>query len=143
MRSEALGDAIEAFISATSTVLAALSGKPESSFLADAANETANVVGGVIAADGRTTDGELDAYLDTIGPLLSPPLVVSTAAARELDLFKGRTQSLTMPSVMFDLLCRADLRHGTRHAQQYYELTLRLAHVAAAMIGPNTSSCSK
>jgi len=128
-----LSESVAAFVSATSSVLAALSGRPASSFLSDAANEAANVVGGVVAADGRTTDGELDAYLDVIGPLLSPPLAVATATARELDLFKGKTQALTTPSVMFDLLCRADLRHSTRHAHQYYEHTLRLAHVAAAI----------
>ena len=133
MTSLPLRDAVAAFVSAASSVLAALSGKPASSFLADATTEVANVVGGVIAADGRTTDGELDAYLDVIGPLLTPPLVVATATARDLDLFNGKTQALTTPSVMFDLLCRADLRHGTRHSHQYYELALRLAHGAAAI----------
>lgn len=133
MTSVPLDETVAAFVSAASDMLAALSGRPAASFLADVATEASNVVGGIIAADGRTTDSEFDAYLDAIGPLLSPPLVVSTLAARELDLFRGRTQGLTQPSVMFDLLCRADLQHNSRRSHEYYELTLRLAHVSAAI----------
>jgi len=77
-----LHEATSSFLGAVSEQLAALSGRPVSSFLADAANEASNIVGGVLAADGRTTDSELDAYLDVIGPLLDPPLTVSTLAAR-------------------------------------------------------------
>ncbi|MEQ1703583.1 MAG: AAA family ATPase, partial [Ilumatobacteraceae bacterium] len=120
-------------LSAASEQLAALSGKPADGFLADAANEAANIVGGLIAADGRTTDGELTAYVDVIGPLLSPPLLTSTVGARDLQLFRGKTEQLGQPSVMFDLLARSDAQHGTHRSHLYYELALRLAHVAAAL----------
>lgn len=133
MSSSPLGDAVQSFLSAASEQLAALSGKPAEGFLADAANEAANIVGGLIAADGRTTDGELTAYVDVIGPLLSPPLLTSTVAARDLQLFRGKTEQLGQPSVMFDLLARSDAQHGTHRSHLYYELALRLAHVAAAL----------
>jgi hypothetical protein len=131
--SSPLGDAATAFLGAASEHLAALSGKPADRFLADVAQEVANIVGGLIAADGRTTDGELTAYLDVIGPLLSPPLHTTTLAARDLQLFTGKTEQLRQPSVMFDLLAKADAQHGTRRSHSYYELALRLAHVTAAL----------
>lgn len=128
-----LADATTSFLSAISDQLAALSGKPPNSFLADAANEASNIVGGVISADDRFTDGELDAYLDAIGPMMEPPLAVSTLAARELQLFAGMTGRLSSPSVLFDLLARSDAQHGTQRSHVYYELALRLAHVGAAL----------
>jgi len=128
-----LSDAISSFLSVVSEQLAALSGKPANTYLADAANEASNIVGGVIFADDRVTDGELDAYLDTIGPLMDPPLTVSTRAARELQLFKGMTSRLSTPSVLFDLLARADAQKGSQRSHLYYELAMRLAHVGAAL----------
>ena len=102
MSSSPLGEAVSSFLSAASEQLAALSGKPADGFLADAANEAANIVGGVIAADGRTTDGELTAYVDVIGPLLSPPLLTSTVAARDLQLFRGKTVDVHNDSLVIE-----------------------------------------
>ena len=133
MSSSPLGDAVSSFLSVASEQLAALSGKPADTFLADAANEVANIVGGLISADGRSTDGELAGYIDVIGPLLSPPLHTTTVAARDLRLFNGMTERLGRPSVMFDLLAKADAQHGTRRSHVYYELALRVAHVTAAL----------
>ncbi|MGB8859860.1 MAG: AAA family ATPase [Ilumatobacteraceae bacterium] len=140
MSSSLLRDATGSFLSAVSEQLAALSGKSADGFLTDAAVEASNIVGGVLAADGRSTDGELDAYLDVIGPLLDPPLAISTRAARDLRLFDDKTAALAQPSVLFDLLCRADAQHGTQRSHVYYELALRLAHVAAALdLVPSTA----
>ncbi len=133
MNDSMLADAISSFLSAISEQLAALSRKPADSFLADAANEASNIVGGVITADERVTDGELDAYLDAIGPLMNPPLAISTMAARDLHLFQGMTARLATPSVLFDLLARADAQQGSQRSHVYYELAMRLAHVAAAL----------
>ncbi|MDO8365102.1 MAG: hypothetical protein Q7V88_19590, partial [Actinomycetota bacterium] len=133
MSPAALGEAVSSFLSAVSDELAALSGKPAAGFLADVANEVSNIVGGVMAADDRCTDGELDAYLDVVGPLLDPPLITSTVAARSMNLFRGKPQALQQPSVLFDLLCRADEQYGSRRSHVYYELGLRLAHVSAAL----------
>ena len=83
---------------------------------ADAVIEASNLVAAIIAADGRLTDSELDAYLDAIGPLLDPPLITSAPHVRETDLFPNRQEWLAEPSVLFDLLVKADRRHGTRTA---------------------------
>ena len=128
-----LTDATASFLAALSEQLSALSGKPAGSFMADVANEASNIVGGVLSADDRITDGELDAYLDAIGPLMNPPLAVSTRAARQLQLFAGMTAKLSVPSVLFDLLARSDAQRGTQRSHVYYELALRLAHVGAAL----------
>lgn len=133
MNDSMLADAISSFLAAISEQLAALSGKPADNFMADAANEASNIVGGVITADERVTDGELDAYLDAIGPLMDPPLAISTLAARDLQLFHGMTARLATPSVLFDLLARSDAQHGSQRSHVYYELAMRLAHVAAAL----------
>ncbi len=128
-----LSDATSSFLSAVSEQLAALSGQPASTYAPDVANEASNIIGGVISADERITDGELDAYLDAIGPLMDPPLAVSTQAARQLQLFKGMTARLSTPSVLFDLLARADAQQSSRRSHVYYELAMRLAHVGAAL----------
>ena len=39
---------------------------------------------------------------------------------------------LAEPSVLFDLLVKADRKRGTRSSNRYYELAMRLAHVTAA-----------
>ncbi|HZX55958.1 MAG TPA: AAA family ATPase [Ilumatobacteraceae bacterium] len=120
------------FIEGVATELSALSGKPASAHTADAVIEASNLVAAVIAADGRLTDMELDAYLDSIGPLLDPPLLTSAAHVRDTDLFHNRQQWLTGPSVLFDLLVQADRRYGTRRSNHYYEMAMHLAHVTAA-----------
>src|SRR3954453_843555 len=120
------------FIKGVSTELSSLSGKPRSAHTADAVIEASNLMAAVIAADGRLTDMELDAYLDSVGPLLDPPLLTSAAHVRETDLFHKREQWLTGPSVLFDLLVQADRRYGTRRSNHYYEMAMHLAHVTAA-----------
>ncbi len=120
------------FVIGISHELAALSGKDPPAHTADAVIEASNLVAAIIAADGRLTDSELDAYLDSIGPLLDPPLITSASHVRETDLFSRREEWLAEPSVLFDLLVKADGRHGTRRSNRYYELAMRLAHVTAA-----------
>jgi hypothetical protein len=120
------------FVIGISHELGDLSGKDPAAHTADAVIEASNLVAAIIAADGRLTDSELDAYLDAIGPLLEPPLITSASHVRKTDLFSRRDEWLDGPSVLFDLLVKADHRHGTRRSNRYYELAMRLAHVTAA-----------
>ena len=120
------------FIGGIAHELAELSGRPDADHVADAVIEASNLVAAVIAADGRLTDSELDAYLDSIGPLLTPPLIITAAQLRQSDLFSSRQEWLTEPGVLFDLLVKADRRDGTRRSNRYYELAMHLAHVTAA-----------
>jgi hypothetical protein len=64
--------------------------------------------------------------------LLKPPLITSALHVRETDLFRNRQEWLAEPSVLFDLLVKADRKRGTRSSNRYYELAMRLAHVTAA-----------
>ena len=121
------------FIGGIAGELAALSGRAADAHTPDAVIEASNLVAAIIAADGRLTDSELDAYLDAIGPLLDPPLLTSASHVRETDLFRRRDEWLDFPSMLFDLLVKADRKNGTRRTNRYYELAMRLAHVTAAI----------
>ncbi|CAN0486299.1 unnamed protein product, partial [Phaeothamnion confervicola] len=121
------------FIDAVASDLGALSGRQAGAHLADVTVEAANIAGAIIASDGRFTEAELDGYLDAVGPLLDPPLVTSATALRDAGVLERATDWLAQPSVLFDLLARADARDGGTRAQRYYELALRLAHVTAAL----------
>jgi Holliday junction resolvasome RuvABC ATP-dependent DNA helicase subunit len=123
---------VAVFVNGIAHELGALSGRPDAQHVADAVIEASNLVAAIIAADGRLTDSELDAYIDSIGPLLTPPLITTAAEARQTDLFANRQEWLTEPGVLFDLLVRADRRDGTRRSNRYYELAMHLAHVTAA-----------
>ncbi|MGZ4768104.1 MAG: AAA family ATPase [Ilumatobacteraceae bacterium] len=120
------------FVDGIAHELGALTGRGDAEHTADVVIEASNLVAAIIAADGRLTDGELDAYLDSIGPLLDPPLITTSAHVRQSDLFSHREEWLAEPSVLFDLLVKADRRDGTRRSQRYYELAMHLAHVTAA-----------
>jgi hypothetical protein len=120
------------FVNGVAHELGALSGRPDAEHVNDAVIEASNLVAAVIAADGRLTDSELDAYLDSIGPLLTPPLLTSSAQVRDSDLFTNRQEWLVEPGILFDLLVKADRRDGTRRSNRYYELAMHLAHVTAA-----------
>ena len=120
------------FVNGIAHELGALSGKDDAEHRADAVIEASNLVAAIIAADGRLTDSELDAYIDSIGPLLTPPLITTAAQVRHSDLFTNRQEWLAEPGVLFDLLVKADRRDGTRRSNRYYELAMHLAHVTAA-----------
>lgn len=123
---------VAGFVNGIAHELGALSGRPDSEHRADAVIEASNLVAAIIAADGRLTDSELDAYIDSIGPLLTPPLITTAAQVRHSDLFTNRQEWLAEPGVLFDLLVKADRRDGTRRSNRYYELAMHLAHVTAA-----------
>ena len=121
------------FVDEVGTLLGALSGTGADAHRQEVLIEASNLVGAVIDSDGRQADAELDAFLDAIGPRLQPPLIVTAARLREGGMLDGRRTWLTRPSVLFDLLLRADARDGERRSHRYYAGALRLAHVTAAL----------
>src|SRR5829696_802666 len=133
MSSGPLDAAVDAFVVGLSDELASLSARPAGSFVREAALEAANISAAVIDADGRFTQSELEGYLDALGTRLDPPLLVSSTDLRESGMLVGRAAVLREPSVMFDLLVRADASAGTRRSHRYYDLALRVAHVTAAL----------
>jgi Holliday junction resolvasome RuvABC ATP-dependent DNA helicase subunit len=128
-----LRDAVTSFVSDLIAELSVLSGKPGAAYTTDVAAEAECIVAGIIAADGRFTESELEGYLDTVGQLRQPPLRISSVTLRSSGMLVGRTNWLHTVGVLFDLLVRADQQAGTYRSHRYYELALGLAHVAAAL----------
>jgi hypothetical protein len=99
----------------------------------DCLREASDLVSALLDADGRLTDTELRAWLDDIGSLLSPPMIVTPQRLREGEMLAGAAAWLDRPSTLFDLLLKADARDGERRANRYYDLALKLAHATAAI----------
>ena len=133
MAGATLVDDVQRFVDEVAAALARLSGKGVDAHTRDAVLEASNIVAGVIDADGRQADAALDAFLDALGPQLDPPVIVTPSRLREGGMLDGRRAWLDRPSVLFDLLVKADARHGSRDSHTYYALALRLAHVTAAL----------
>jgi hypothetical protein len=129
----ALRAEVDGFVADVGGLVGELSGKGADAHRQEVLVEASNLVGALIDSDGRQTDAELDAYLDTIGPQLEPPLIATAARLREGGMLGGRRTWLHTPSVLFDLLLRADARDGERRSHRYYTTALALAHRTAAL----------
>ncbi len=126
----ALGKYVTAFVDAVDRELAGLSGKQHRH---ECTVEAGDLVSAILAGDKRLTTSELEAWLDDIGPHLTPPVLISPQQLRQSDLITGKSVWVDTPSTMFDLLAKADARDGARRANTYYDLALKLAHAAAAL----------
>lgn len=128
--SGALGSYVSAFVDGVDGVLAGLSGREHRN---ECQVEAGDLVSAILASDGRLTTTELEAWLDDVGPHLTPPVIVTPQQLRESALITGKRPWLHTPSTLFDLLLRADARDGGRRANTYYDLALKLAHASAAI----------
>ncbi len=133
MAQHPLIEAVATFVDVLSDELAMLSGRPASTYRDEVTVEASNIVAGVIAADGRLTSDEAEGYLDAVGQRLRPPLLVSSVQLRASGMLAGRDHWFAAPSVLCDLLVRADARAHTVRSHRYYEVALGLAHMAAAL----------
>ena len=121
---------VDAFVDAVAADLGELSSQEHNG---DVTIEAGDIVAAVIDSDGRLTSAELEAWLDDIGPRLSPPVLVDSAQLRESQVLAGKRRWLDAPSVLFDLLLKADVRDGGGRAAHYYDVGIRLAHAAASV----------
>ena len=126
----ALGKYVDAFINGVEHELSALSGKQHRH---ECTVEAGDLVSAILAGDGRFTTSELEAWLDDIGPHLTPPVLITPQQLRQSDLISAKSSWIDTPSTMFDLLVKADARDSGRRAATYYDLALKLAHAAAAL----------
>ena len=126
----ALATYVDAFVDGVDGALAELSGRKHRR---ECVIEARELVGAVLASDGRLTDTELEAWLDDIGARLDPPVNITPRQLRESDLIGRSGAWLAAPSTLFDLLLRADARDGGRRANSYYDLALKMAHATAAI----------
>ena len=124
---------VTAFVDDLAEAVGRLSGKGADAHRQEVLIEASNLVGSIIDSDGRQADTELDPFLDAIGPGLQPPLIVTASRLREGGMLDGRRTWLQSPSVLFDLLLRADVRDDERRSHRYYVGALRLAHLTAAL----------
>lgn len=121
---------VAAFVDGVDAELSGLSGRQH---LTECVLEARDLVSAILASDGRFTTSELEAWLDDIGTRLQPPVIVTPQQLRQSDLLTTHRDWCRTPSTLFDLLVRADARHGGRRSNVYYELALKLAHAAAAL----------
>ncbi len=128
-----LVDDVRTFVATIAAELSALSGRPVTDHVPDAALEASNVIAAVIDADGRHTDDELWAYVESVGPMLRPTLVAPPGAIRDARLVDGRAAWFTALSPLAELLIAADVQRGSARIHRYYEQVIRLAHLVAAI----------
>ena len=122
-----LGDEIDRFIDGVSGDLADLSEKSADAHRKDVIIEAANLMSAALDADGRLTDDEAWAYVLGIGTLTEPALITTPELLRKSEILQHKTDWVRQPSVLFDLLVRADARDGTNRSHRYHDRALRLS----------------
>jgi hypothetical protein len=123
---------VDAFVTVIGDALRNLGGRSVTA--RDLAVECADIVGCVLAADGRLTDDELGAYLAAFADRLGGTLGRATVRdLRETALFTGRAEWADRRSPLFTLLVEADAARGTTTAERYRRLALALAYRTAAL----------
>ena len=128
-----MGDDIDRFIDSVCDDLSDLSKRPSEAHRVDVVVEAASIVAAAFAADGRLSDDESWAYVTGIGMISDPPVVGTPAELRAGDVFTGKAEWVKAPSVLFDLLVRADARDGTTRSHRYHDRALRLCRAAVAI----------
>jgi hypothetical protein len=128
-----LGDDIDRFIEIVSNDLAALSGSPAASHRPDVIIEVANLVAAALDADGRLSDDEAWAYVTGIGTICDPAVIATPAELRSTGVLENKARWVHTPSVLFDLLVRADARDGTTRSHRYHDAALLLSRACAAV----------
>ncbi len=128
-----LGDDIDRFIETICDELAELSNKPPAAHRADAVVEAASLVAASFDADGRLSDDESWAYVSGIGVISEPSMIGTPAELRRSGVLSDKAAWAETPSVLFDLLVRADARDGTSRSHRYHDTALRLARACASV----------
>ena len=137
MTSGSLGPAVDQFVDAISDELAALSGEPAASFVAEAAVEASNIVGRrdrcrrSLHAERARRVPRCARATGSTRPLrhLRRPSFASRTCCSGQD----RATSLSAQRDVRPAGPRRRQQRGTRRSHRYYELALRLAHVTAAL----------
>jgi Cdc6-like AAA superfamily ATPase len=133
-----LSGAAQRFIDVLTPVVEEVAGEVlnrKSSLLRDDVTvEAYNIAVAFIDADGRHTDPELRALVVAFGGRLPTQLSMATPnKIRDAGILRGKRAWLDEPSVLFDILVKADARLGTEHAKTYYERAMLIAHTVASL----------
>ncbi|MFV0318455.1 MAG: AAA family ATPase [Microthrixaceae bacterium] len=127
---------IEDLTAALGEAASGVEGADTSTFRSDVTNEAFNLSVAMIDADGRHTDDELNALIDTFGPRMaeSSDLLLATAAdLRKTSVVAGRRSWVETDTELFKVLVAADEAQGTDLAEIYYQRTMEVAHVIASL----------
>lgn len=139
MSSSALEGVVASYVDALTGALAEATSRLDdvdtTGFEHEVANEAFNLCAAMVDADGRHTDDELNSLIDVFGPLMPDTdlLLAKPKDIRGTSLVSGRTAWLESDTELWKLLLTADSRHGTSHADEYYEHTMAVAHVIASL----------
>ena len=137
-RDRALADAVRAFVDELSPVMAEiaadLDGVDADDLRQDVVLEAYNLSLAFIDCDDRQSDDELLGLIEAFGPRLDSQLDHATPEViRDAGLVTGKKSGLAETTVLFDILRKADERHGTTHARRYYDLALQIAYTVASL----------
>jgi AAA+ superfamily predicted ATPase len=126
---------IEDLTSALMRASTGLDGVDADSFDDDVTSEAFNLCAAMVDADGRHTDDELNALIDTFGPRMADTklLMATPRDLRGTSLVAGRRSWIESDSELFKVLVAADEAHGTDLAEVYYQRTMEVAHVIASL----------
>ncbi len=138
-----LESAVDAFVDTLTPIVTTLAGRVEgvdtAALATDVVQEAFNLSAAFVDCDGIHTDAELWSLIMLFGPRLGTDLLRATPAdLRNGGLVTGKAAWLDEPSVMLDLLARADRRDGSAHARTYHDRAIAVAFAIAA-IDPYTS----
>ena len=134
----ALADAVRAFVDELSPVMAEIAGDLDGvdaeDLRHDVVLEAYNLSLAFIDCDDRQSDDELLGLIEAFGPRLDSQLDHATPdVIRDAGLVTGKKAGLAETTVLFDILRKADERHGTTHARRYYDLALQIAYTVASL----------
>ncbi|MGI9579378.1 MAG: AAA family ATPase, partial [Microthrixaceae bacterium] len=126
---------VDALTRALTEATARLEDVETAGFEAEVVIEAFNLCAAMVDADSRHTDDELNALIDVFGPRMpdSDLLLATPKDLRGTRLVSGKAEWLDSDTELWKLLLAADSRHGTSHADEYYEHTMSVAHVIASL----------
>lgn len=135
---DALAEPVARFIDdlapAMTSVARDLSGVDADKLRADVTVEAFNLAAAFIDCDGLHTDDELWAFIAAFAPRVDTQLGLATPLdVRKAGLIAGKRTYLEAPSVLFDILVRADKRDDTVHSSTYYVRAMEIAFAVAAV----------
>jgi Cdc6-like AAA superfamily ATPase len=96
--------------------------------------EAYNLACGFIDADGLHTDEELWALISAFAARMDTDLSRATPDdLRKGGMLQGRSRWLNEPSVLLDLVAKADARDGSHIAAIYYERATKIGYTVASL----------
>ena len=131
MTAGALTATVGAFVDELTAILDGLTARP-GSYRNIVMDEADAVVGSMLAADGRVSEAEAEAYVRAIGRFVRRNgRPVDAVTARTSDQVLRRRGWAAKPSELFTLLVDADARSGTLSSHRYYQHAMECAQSAA------------